>query len=104
MNCAPYVRRLALLTVFAFIGCGRPPQIGEDRASFKAVDALYTAVSLRDPKLLDQCAGELHDLQTKGTLTEAIGGELEAIIVKAKEGGWEAAQSRLGDFMRGQTR
>jgi hypothetical protein len=104
MNRSPLVRRLAFLIALAFLGCGRPPQLGEDRASFKAVDALYTAVSLRDPKLVDQCEGSLRGLQTKGTLSEAAASSLGAIIVKAKEGEWEVAQGRLGDFMRGQTR
>lgn len=104
MNRSPLVRRLASLLVLACIGCGRPPQIGEDRTSFKAVDALYTAVSLRDPKLLNQCDEELRGLRTKGTLSEAADSVLGAIIVKAKEGEWEIAQSRLGDFMRGQKR
>ncbi|WP_406697506.1 hypothetical protein V5E97_01480 [Singulisphaera sp. Ch08] len=104
MNRSPLPRRVACLLVLAFSGCGRPPQIGEDRAAFKAVDALYTAVSLRDPKLLDQCEGELRSLQAKGGLSEAAGGVLGTIITKAKEGEWETSQSRLGDFMRGQRR
>src|SRR5215510_11903124 len=45
-------------------GCGGPPQIGPDEEAFKAVDALYTAVTSRSPKLLDQCDRKLQDLQT----------------------------------------
>jgi hypothetical protein len=102
------MRRTALATllvsllVLAFGGCGRPPQIGGDRDSFKAVDALYTAVSLRDPKHLDRCEKTLRDLQAKGKLPEAAGKSLEAIVSEARERKWEVAQSRLGDFMRGQ--
>lgn len=95
---------LALTLALAFLGCGRPPQIGEDRDTFKAVDALYTAVSLRDLKLVDLCDGKLRTLQSKGEGSEAVRGELGAIIAKAKEGKWEVAQTRLGDFMRGQRR
>ena len=94
---------LAGLLAVGLGGCG-PPQIGADRDSFKAVDALYTAVSLRDPRLLDQCAKTLQDLQAKGKLPPAAGESLEAHVAEARTGRWESAQSRLGDFMRGQRR
>src|SRR5437588_8420428 len=94
---------LSSLLALAFAGCS-PPQIGADKDSFKAVDALYTAVSLRDPRLLDQCEKALQDLRAKGQLPEAAGGSLGAIVSEARAGRWEVAQSRLGDFMRGQRR
>lgn len=85
-------------------GCGRPPQIGADKETFKAVDALYTAVSLRDPKLLDGCEKTLSDLKSHGKLPESAGASLDAIIAEARGGKWEDAQGRLGHFMRGQRR
>jgi hypothetical protein len=103
------MRRIAVATrLFSLIaltigGCG-PPQIGADKNSFKTVDALYTAVSLRDHKLLDQCEKTLRDLEAKGKLPEAAGKSLEAIVSEARAEKWEIAQSRLGDFMRGQRR
>jgi hypothetical protein len=84
--------------------CGRPPQIGADRDSFKAVDALYTAVSLRDPKELDRCAASLKTLGESKKLTEAAARSLDAIVAEARGGGWESAQTRLAAFMRGQRR
>lgn len=85
-------------------GCWGPPQIGGDERSFKTVDALYTAVSLRDPSLVDQGEKTLLALRAEGKLPEAAGKSLDAIIAQAREGKWEAAQMRLGDFMRGQRR
>ena len=32
-------------------GCFGPPQMGPDREAFKAIDALYTAVSLHEPRM-----------------------------------------------------
>jgi hypothetical protein len=90
--------------LLAFAGCGRPPQLGDDRESFKAVDALYTAVSLRNPQHLDRCERVLHDLQAKEKLSAAAGGSLDAIIAEARGGEWEEAQARLATFMRGQRR
>ena len=43
-----------------FYGCGSQPQIGENKeVMLKVVDALYTAVSLKDTKLVDQYAARL---------------------------------------------
>lgn len=95
---------LALFVAFAVTGCGRPAQIGADREAFRAVDALYTAVSLRHTGHLDRCSKALADLQAQGKLPESAGRSLAAIVSEAREGRWEAAQGRLGDFMRGQRR
>src|SRR5882757_7688672 len=110
-ECAPMRRSIlsALATsllalALAAGGCGRAPQIGADKDSFKAVDALYTAVSLRDLQHLDRCAKALRDLKAEGKLPEAAGQSLDAIVAEAREGHWEQAQGRLGDFMRGQRR
>ncbi|APW58903.1 hypothetical protein [Paludisphaera borealis] len=88
----------------AVCGCWGPPQIGGDDASFKAVDALYTAVSLREVKLVDQCQTTLKSLREAGSLGEDASQSLESIIVEAKGGAWEDAQTRLARFMEGQRR
>lgn len=85
-------------------GCGRAPQIGGDKDSFKAVDALYTAVSLRDPAALDRCAADLRGLTDGHKLPDHAARALEAIVVEARGGGWESAQARLAVFMRRQRR
>ncbi|QEH36046.1 hypothetical protein OJF2_46040 [Aquisphaera giovannonii] len=87
----------------AIAGCG-PAQIGPDRDTFKAVDALYTAVSLRDAKLVDGCAGRLQELRAAEKLPEAPFRSLVAMIDEAKAGGWERAQERLASFMEAQRR
>src|SRR5262245_5277201 len=91
---------IALVTL-SIGGCS-PPQIGQDKQTFKAVDYLYTAVSLRDMKHLERCEKMLHDLKAEGKLPESAGQSLDAIIAQARGGDWEPAQRRLGDFMRGQ--
>lgn len=86
-----------------FCGCGEA-QMGADPETFKAVDAFYTAVSLREPDRVDHCLATLSALRESGKLDrepfEALGG----IASEAKSGEWESAQSRLARFMRGQTR
>ena len=92
------------LLVVATIGCGRPAQIGPDRDTFRAVDALYTAVGMRDLKLIDRCQAELEALQAQGKIPDAAASTLAAYIVEAKSGGWEPAQTKLATFMEGQRR
>lgn len=88
----------------AWNGCGGPPQIGADRDTFKAVDALYTAVSLRDAKLVGQCEGNLKGLQDASKIPQAAFASLQSIIAEANGGKWEDAQERLTNFMEGQSR
>jgi hypothetical protein len=91
---------LALAPVVA--GCGRPAQIGPDRDAMKAVDALYTAVGLRDETLVNESRSRLNALHGAGKLPGAAFNSLEAIVAEAKGGDWEPAQARLGRFMEGQ--
>ena len=93
-----------VLLVLAVAGCGRPAQIGADPEVFKTVDALYTAVSLRDPKLVDPCLATLKSLHDAGKLPGDALSTLEGMIEEAKGGAWEDAQTRLARFMQGQRR
>lgn len=93
---------MALLLPFA--GCGRPPQIGTDKEVFKAVDALYTAVGLKDARLVADCHEHLARLQNQGKLPQNASKALDKIVAQTKQGDWETAQARLSDFMEGQRR
>jgi len=104
MNRPTRLNLLAGLMLASLAGCGRPPQLGDDKASFKAVDALYTAVSLRNLDHLQRCESVLHDLRAKGNLTPPAADSLDAVITEARGGQWEEAQLHLGGFMRGQRR
>ena len=104
MNRAVVIAFAFSFLVLAFAGCGGPPQIGEDRDTFKAVDALYTAVSLRDLKLVGQCEAKLKGLHDASKIPEAVFSSLESIIAEAKDGKWEPTQERLSNFMEGQRR
>jgi hypothetical protein len=98
-------RNVLLMSFLALaVGCGGPPQLGPDREAFKAVDALYTAVSLRDAGLVAGCAGEFRRLREAGQLPVAAARELEMIVDQTGQGDWETARERLGHFMKGQRR
>jgi hypothetical protein len=95
---------LAAILMMPIVGCGGPPQIGADKEAFKTVDALYTAVGLRDVAKLEDCGSRLRGLKESGKLPEDAWKTLEAIINQAKGGAWEPAQESLSNFMEGQRR
>lgn len=99
--------RLYALTFMASVlslpGCGEV-QMGADPDVFKAVDALYTAVSLREAAKVDHCVTTLATIRDSGRLDRGPFDALDRIASEAKSGSWESAQTRLARFMRGQTR
>jgi hypothetical protein len=82
----------------------RPPQLGTDEGVIKTVDALFTAVTARDEKLLADCAQQLLDLKHSGKLPPQAFAYLDNIINKARAGRWESAAQSLYDFVRAQRR
>ena len=90
--------------MLAVSGCGRPAQIGGDKNAVKAVDALYTAVGLRDQKLVAECAARLKGLRDEDKISETAFNSLESIVAEAKDEKWESSQNHLIQFLEGQTR
>jgi hypothetical protein len=90
------------LLVLLLWGCGGPPQIGADREAFKTVDALYTAIGLRDATRVEQIGAKLRSLRDAGKLPERAYRSLESIIEESREQKWEPALGRLSRFMEGQ--
>jgi|SRR5579871_1483741 len=82
----------------------RPPQMGKDEDVTKAVDALFTAVTARDEKLMGQCEQRLHAYRDTGKLPDDASTYIDGIIQMAREGRWEAAAERLYYFVRSQRR
>jgi hypothetical protein len=90
------------LLVLLLGGCGGPPQIGADRETFKTVDALYTAIGLRDAARVEQVGAKLKSLHDAGKLPDGAYRTLESIIEESREQKWEPALARLSRFMEGQ--
>jgi hypothetical protein len=95
---------LAALLVCAFVGWGRPPQMGPDEDVFKTVDALFTAVTSRDERLLGPCEQRLRASREAGKLPAEASDYLDGIIRTARDGQWQAAAERLHGFMKAQRR
>lgn len=91
--------------VIVLIGAYRfwpTPQMGGDEEVMSAVDALFTAVTARDEKLLSQCEQRLDQLRSNSKLPQAAAGSLTGIIKQARSGGWEPAARRLYSFIEAQ--
>ncbi len=86
------------------LGCGGPTQLGPDEQAFAAVDALFTAVTARDERLLGQCEQRLRGLRAAGKLPGGAADFLDGVIGQARDGRWESAAEKLYAFMKGQRR
>lgn len=95
---------IVLLCSILLAGCGRAPSMGLDKETFTTVDALFTAVSLRDEGQLDRNAATLDQLHESGRLPNAAHKALTAIIAEAKAGDWKPAGEELRAFMLDQRR
>src|SRR5947199_9038327 len=95
---------LTILLVCACLWWRRPPQMGADREVFTAVDALFTAVTARDAKLLARCEQTLRSHRGAGRLPADAAAHLDEIIETARSGRWQPAAERLYTFMRAQRR
>ena len=93
-----------VLVAVAIHFASRPPQMGADEDAFKTVDALYTAVRMKDASKVTQCETRLHAYRDAAKLGASAADFLDSVIAKARAGNWEAAVERLYDFMLAQRR
>ena len=82
----------------------QPPQMGVDDDVFKTVDALFTAVQMKDEAKLTQCEQRLHAYRDAGKLKDRPAKYLDGVIAKARAGSWQDAAERLYEFMLAQRR
>jgi hypothetical protein len=82
----------------------RPPQMGADDQVFRTVDALFTAVTARDERLVGQCEQRLHASRDAGKLPLQAATHLDRIIAQSRAGHWEPAAQTLYAFMLAQRR
>lgn len=94
----------ATLVVVVLLGLRPQPQMGADEDVFNTVDALFTAVTARDPKRLGDCEKRLRQYREAGKLPEAAAKVLDGVIGTARSGEWRPAAERLYTFMEAQRR
>lgn len=96
MNQRP-TRGLILLTAILFAaGCGKPSE--EARQNRRLVDAVLTAVTMKNRKELDKDAALWDKRLADGLLSEKPHKAVKACIEKAKAGDWSGAEDDLYKF------
>ncbi len=82
----------------------RTPQLGTDERVFKTVDALFTAMTTKDPARLETCVRRLAEHRDAGRLPEPSAKLLNSIVADARTGKWKLAAERLYATMLAQRR
>lgn len=100
------IESLLLLAVVGLVvaGCSAPPQWGTDDETFKMVDALWTAVTAQDVKLVDQCAEKIVKLHDEGHMPDPAFEYLQTVVAKAHSAQWPKARDQLKKLIRAQRR
>jgi hypothetical protein len=78
--------------------------MGADADVFATVDALFTALTAQDEKLLSQSEQRLRILSEAGKLPPQAASYLDGVIEKARGGSWQSAAETLYAFMKAQRR
>ena len=100
-----FIRTFAALGCCALmllcLGCGDTPQLGSEEC-LGAADALWTAITAKNPQLLEQSAAKMEKLHTAAKLSDAAFEQLSAVIATARTGDWPGARGALKKFVQGQ--
>ncbi len=76
----------------ALAGCGEPSV--RELKNRRELEALLTAISLKNKKELDKDIQRIEDRHTSGELSDASYKDLQAIIKKARDGDWAGAEKQ----------
>ena len=79
--------------VLLLTGCGGEPSV-RDLKNRRELEALLTAISLKNQKELDKDIQRIEDRHDSGELSDARYKDLQAIIQKAKAGDWAGAEKQ----------
>lgn len=93
---------LLLIALALPAGCRRVPQVTTDAAVFKELDALYTAVTARNPQLLQDCRLRMEKLHADKRLEPRAYRQISGFVETAEKGEWKPAAESLYRFMRAQ--
>ena len=94
-SCASLIRPTTTLVVALMIlltGCGEPSV--RELENRRELEALLTAVSLKNTKELDRDAKRIDDRHISGELSDSSYTILQAIVKKAQAGDWAGAEKQ----------
>lgn len=90
-----------LVVSLMLTGCQKTPQLANEEC-LGAADALWTAITAKDIKLVDNSEQALKQLYDESKLTNDAFEALESIIAAARGGDWDGARGDLKAFVKGQ--
>lgn len=82
------------------VGCGKPSETSRDNR--RLVDAILTAVVVRDPKQLTKDDELLKTRLNEGKLSQANFDSLQQFVRLAQKGEWDSAEKGLYAFRNAQ--
>jgi hypothetical protein len=94
-TCASLIRPATTLIVALAVllaGCGEPSV--RELENRRELEALLTAVSLKNTKELDRDAKRIDDRHISGELSDSSYKDLQAIVKKAQAGDWAGAEKQ----------
>ena len=77
-------------------GCGEPSE--RELKNRRELEALLTAISLKNKKELDKDIQRIEDRHTSGELSDDSYKDLQEIVKKAQAGDWAAAEKQAYEF------
>ena len=77
-------------------GCGEPSE--REYKNRRELEALLTAVTLRNPKYVEKNARRIDDRHASGELSDASHKVLMDIVAKARAGDWSHAEQQAYEF------
>jgi hypothetical protein len=77
-------------------GCGEPSE--REYKNRRELEALLTAVTLRNQKYVEKDARRIDDRHASGELSDASHKELMDIVAKARDGDWSGAEKQAYEF------
>jgi hypothetical protein len=89
-----------LLVALVLSGCGEPSV--RELKNRRELEALLTAITLKDRKELDRDIRRIEDRHASGELSDVGYKDLEAIIEKARDGDWSGAEKRAYELRESQ--
>ena len=79
-------------------GCHGPTQ--DDRENRKAVDAVLTAITIKNARLLEDAAGRVKARRDAGAITAEQYQGIVAFVEKARKRDWAAAETEGYEFRK----
>jgi hypothetical protein len=92
----PLLPALLLGLALSNAGCGQPSE--REYKNRRELEAVLTAVSLKNPKELEKDARRLENRHAAGELSDASHQELMKIVATARAGDWASAERLAYEF------